>query len=87
MTATPKRAHKATYATDKRNGGYLVRVIGPHAGRFAGRVVPVTRRDNTETEEKLVRLLWSGKDDESGAPVSLYTFAARPKELDDEIPF
>lgn len=82
-----KRAHKATYATDKRNGGYLIRVQGPNAGRFAGREVPVTRRDETETPEKLVRLLWSGKDDDTGSPIALYTFEARPAELNDEIPF
>lgn len=86
--SNPKRAHKATYATDKRKGGYLIRVIGPKANAFVGRLVPVTRKDNTETEEKLARLIWSGKDEETGAPVALYSFEPRPKDdLNDEIPF
>jgi hypothetical protein len=68
--------------------GYLIRVEGPHAERFAGRPVPVTRRDRSETEEKLDALLWSGVDEESGKPVALYTFEARPRdEKIDETPF
>jgi hypothetical protein len=87
-----KRAHKATYATDKRKGGYLVRVIGPHAGEFVGREIPVTRRDDTESLEKLVKLVWSGKDEGTkdnpgtGQPAALYTFAAKPR-VEDEIRF
>lgn len=76
--AAPKRAHKATYARDKKKGGYLIRVEGPHAGKFAGRTVPATRRDGTETMEELDALLWTGTDDESGKPVALYTFKQRP---------
>lgn len=78
-----KRQHKATYATDKRKGGYLIRVTGPHAGEFAGREVPVTRRDNSESREKLVKVVWSGKDNESGENAALYTFAAKPREIDE----
>lgn len=74
------RMHKATYAADKRKGGYLVRVEGPTPDRFAGREVPVTRRDGTEESEHLDRLIWTGKDAESGKPVSLYTFKARPRD-------
>lgn len=89
----PKRQHKATYAADKKKGGYLVRVIGPHAAEFVGRTVPVTRRDDTESEEKLTRLIWSGKDDGTpdnpgtGKPAALYAFEATPKDAKDEIPF
>ena len=62
--------------------------MGPHAAAFAGREVPVMRKDDTETMEALDALIWSGTDDESGKPVALYSFVARPKEeLDDEIPF
>lgn len=76
------RRHKATYASDKRNpGGYLIRVQGPDAPHFAGRVVPVTRKDNTEENEKLVKCIWTGTDKESGKPVALYTFEAKPKEV------
>ena len=78
-----KRAHKATYATDKKKGGYLVRVAGPHASEFVGREVPVTRKDNFETKEKLAKLVWSGKDAESGENVALYTFVAKPRDLDE----
>lgn len=77
--------HRATYATDKRKGGYLIRVQGPSPDRFVGRTIPVHRRDGSETEETLDRVIWSGKDDESGDNVSLYKFL--PKPLDDEIPF
>lgn len=81
-----KRAHKATYATDKRKGGYIIRVGGPNAGAFVGRVVPVTLRSGDEQDEKLVKLLWSGKDEESGENVALYTFEAKPRN-EEELPF
>lgn len=87
MSDKAKRSHRATYATDKIHGGYIVRVEGPHANRFAGRTVPITRRDGTENEATLEKLLWTGKDDESGQPVALYSFAPEQKKLNDEIPF
>jgi len=76
----PKRQHKATYARDKRQGGYMVRVEGPHAGVFAGREVPVTTKAGDEHPEKLIDLVWVGKDQESGKPVALYHFESRPKD-------
>lgn len=88
-----KRSHKATYTTDKKKGGYLVRVIGPQAAHFAGRTVPVTRRDDSENEEMLDRLLWSGVDTGTeaqpgtGLPVALYAFKPKPRKEDDEVPF
>lgn len=92
MTNTPpvpKRKHKATYATDKRNGGYLVRVVGPNATLFAGQDVPVTTRDDSEHKERLLRLVWSGTDlgtpdrPGTGQPCALYTFQSKPKEKKD----
>ena len=84
-----KRAHKATYARDKRKGGYIIRVQGPTAAAFAGRTVPVVRKDDSESDEKLVALIWSGIDDETGAPVALYSFEARPadEKPTDDLPF
>lgn len=83
-----KRQHKATYARDKRKGGYLIRVAGPNASKFVGRVVPVTRRDDSESLEKIDALIWSGIDDESGAPVALYSFIPKPSEdTTDDLPF
>lgn len=82
-----QRAHKATYATDKRNGGYIIRVEGPNAAKFAGREVPVTLKKGGEQQEKLERLIWSGIDKESGANVALYKFEAKPREAAPEIPF
>ena len=88
MADAPKPQHKATYARDKKKGGYLVRVQGPHAAKFAGREVPVTRMDDSQSPEKLTALIWSGTDQETGKPVALYQFEARPKDdLVDEIPF
>lgn len=78
-----KRQHKATYATDKRKGGYLVRVQGPNANAFAGRKVPVTRKDDSEDIEELERLIWSGKDEETGQPCALYSFKAKPRDADE----
>lgn len=90
-----KRDHKATYANDKKKGGYLVRVIGPSAGEFAGRDVPVTTRDGQEHTEKLDKLVWSGidagmpaKDGKpemkgTGLPAALYTFVSKPREKMD----
>lgn len=84
-----KRQHRATYARDKRKGGYLIRITGPHADRFAGRTVPVTRRDNSESEEKLEALIWSGVDEDTNGPVALYAFEPRPRdaESEEELPF
>lgn len=83
----PKRAHKATYASDKRNGGYLIRVQGPNSNRFAGKDVPVTTKSGVEHMEKLEKLIWTGKDQETGQPVTLYKFASKPKEAEEEISF
>ena len=84
-----KRAHlhKATYARDKKKGGYLVRIAGPTAGVFAGREVPVSMLDGTEHVEKLVKLIWTGVDTgeyggRAGEPIALYTFASKPREAD-----
>jgi hypothetical protein len=88
-----KPQHRATYARDKKKGGYLVRIIGPHAAQFAGRSVPVHRMNVEEpTMETLDRLIWSGVDEGfddkpgTGLPAALYSFKAKPRE-DTEIPF
>lgn len=78
-----KRLHKATYSTDKKYGGYIVRVEGPTSNAFAGREVPVTTRDGAEHLEKLTKIIWTGKDKESGNPVTLYKFESKPKEKVD----
>ena len=80
----PRRLHKATWSTDKRKGGYLIRVIGPNANRFAGRDVPVTRRDDSESIEHLEALIWTGTDKDTGAPVALYKVTPRPPDSDRE---
>ena len=82
-----ERKHKATYATDKLKGGYLIRVTGPNSNRFAGREVPVTTRAGNENMEKLEKLIWSGNDKDTGENVTLYKFAGKPKEDHEEIPF
>ena len=86
MAEQKKRSHKATYAKDKMKGGYLIRVAGPHSNMFAGKAVPVTRMDNSEETETLTTLVWTGKDTETGVPVTLYNFAPKPKE-DIEVEF
>ncbi len=93
MAGKPKaggRSHKATYARDKKNPGqYLIRVSGPSAAKFAGRSVPVTRKDDSEDTEELETCIWAGVDEETHDPVALYKFKAKPKTPmdDDEIPF
>jgi hypothetical protein len=82
-----QRQHRATYAKDKKKGGYLIRVEGPSSNMFAGREVPVNTKDGGEHIEMLDALIWSGKDNESGKPVSLYSFVAKPKEPIDTIEF
>jgi len=77
--APAKRQHRATYATDKRKGGYLIRVVGPYAEKFAGREVPVTTRANAEHLENLTRLIWQGADQDTGEPVALYAFESKPR--------
>lgn len=80
--AEKKPQHSATYAADKKKGGYLVRVAGPHASAFVGREVPVLRKGETEphSSEKLTKLIWSGVDTETGGNVALYAFEARPRD-------
>lgn len=91
MAEQAKRLHKATFATDKRNPGqYLIRVQGPTAAAFAGRDVPVTRKNGDETTETLESCIWAGIDNESGQPVALYRFVSRPRDDDesaDALPF
>lgn len=82
------RQHKATYAKDKLNGGYNIRVQGPNANRFAGRVVPVVRKDGTEDNETLRDVFWTGIDEDSKQPVALYHFEPKPKdEVNQEFDF
>jgi hypothetical protein len=86
-----KGKHRATYARDNRTGKYLVRVTGPHSNKFVGREVPVTRMDDSVSNEKLTKVIWSGvnEDKEKGplGPVTLYAFEARPAEQMDEVEF
>ncbi len=85
--AEGKRTHKATYASDKRNSGYNIRVVGPHANEFAGEEVPVETKNGEEHTERLLRLLWSGPDldpatkEPTGRLAALYSFESRPKEV------
>lgn len=84
------RLHKATYATDNRKpGGYLIRVSGPTADKFSGREVPVTRKDGSESTETLLKCIWSDYDPETGEPVALYRFEAKPRneQLQPDLPF
>jgi len=82
-----KREHRATYSTDKKKGGYIIRVEGPQASAFVGRDVPVTTKAGDEHTEKLIRLIWSGTDQESGKPVALYAFESKPRDKKDEVLF
>ena len=88
-TTPAKRQHRASYSRDKRNGGYIIRIEGPNAMRFAGREVPVTRKDFTESLEQLEDMIWCGNDQDTGAPVALYHFVPRPRDTDeqDNLPF
>ena len=85
VPAKPK--HKATYAADKKKGGWLVRVAGEYPEKFIGREVPVTMRDGTFHSEKLTKLIWQGVDSESGDRVALYGFEAKPREPEAELDF
>ena len=78
--AAPKIRHRATYSTDKRNGGYLVRITGEYPEKFAGREVPVSTRAGATHVEKLTRLVWSGADLETGELVALYKFESKPRD-------
>lgn len=83
--ADKKPSHKATYSSDKKKGGYLVRVAGPNASKFVGREVPVERMDGSTSTEKLTKLVWAGVDQENGGNVALYGFEARPRDPAAEI--
>ena len=81
------RLHKATYARDKKQGGYLIRVAGPYPEQFAGRSVPVTLKNGEEHDEDLTALIWTGVDKESGDKVALYKFASKPREEQEQAAF
>lgn len=84
------RLHRATFARDKHKpGGYLIRVEGPTAASFAGRDVPVTRMDNSESIETLGVAVWAGVDENTHNPVALYRFVAKPRDdtAEDALPF
>ena len=85
--SAPKPLHRATYARDKRKGGYLIRVAGPYPEKFAGREVPVLAKSGDTHREKLVALIWTGADTETGTPVALYTFESRPRGEEEEVAF
>jgi hypothetical protein len=74
------RKHRATYARDKRQGGYMVRIVGPHAADFrVGQFVPVTRMDGSEAMEQLNGLVWKGTDEESSQPCALHQMVKRAR--------
>lgn len=87
MSTAGKRNHKAAYARDKRKGGYIIRVEGPKAGEFAGRTVPVTKKDGDESMEDLTDLIWTGNDTETGKPVALYNFTPKVRGEEEEAEF
>lgn len=76
-----KPQHKASFAADKKNPGeWLVRVIGPAPDKFAGKTIPVSKKDGTTSATKLGRLIWTGTFPDADEPVALY--AIQP-ELSD----
>ena len=81
------RSHRASYAKDNREGGYNIRVIGPHAKKMGNRWLPVTRMDGSENMEFTLGIIWSGTDEDTGSPVALFKMWHAPKVADDEIPF
>lgn len=85
--ARGKGGHRATYATDKRKGGYLIRVVGPSSNMFVNREVPVLLKSGEQQKEKLTKVIWSGKDKESGEPVTLYAFEAKPRDQGEMVEF
>jgi hypothetical protein len=89
VEAPPEPIHVATFATDKRKPGkYNIRVIGPTAGVFSGRTVPVTHKDHSKSMEELTTCFWLGVDEETGTPVALYHFVEKPREeKTEELPF
>lgn len=83
------RVHRATFATDNIEGGYMVRIEGPNAEKFARRKVPVTRFNGEETEIELKSLTWTGPDKETGKKVALYKIIKnkRPAKDTDSVAF
>lgn len=89
-----ERKHTATYSYNQRAQQYLVRVVGPHADKFAGKEIPVTRKGGAENTEQLIRVTKSGIDEgkvtpeNKGKPYALYTFVQKPRgEADEQVEF
>lgn len=85
--------HKATFAKDNQTGKWMIRVVGPRANRFVGRIIPVLRTSGETVHEECGGVRWFGVDDgqviksDAGKPVCLYEHKAKPRHLDEDIPF
>jgi hypothetical protein len=73
------RKHRASYSRDKRTAKFNIWVEGPDATKFAGRYIPVSRFDQSESMEKLTKLVWSGPNPETGVASAVYEFVANPR--------
>ena len=73
-----KRAHLAKFKR-LRNGAWGVIVTGPQAGAFAGRTIPVTKRDKSETTVTTSKLLWTGPAKFGGGQAAIYSIAGKTK--------
>jgi hypothetical protein len=81
------RTHKATWAKDKYERGYNIRVIGANAWKMGNRWLPVTRMDESESMEFAMERIWKGVDDDTGKPVALFAAYRKPRQAEDDIPF
>jgi hypothetical protein len=85
--------HRATFCKDNYTGRWSIRIVGPRANMFAGRIVPVIKGSGDTVHEETGTLSWCGTDDGSVIPsdagklVAIYRHVAKPRALDDEIPF
>lgn len=85
--------HKATFCKDNYNGRWSIRVTGPTANRFAGRIIPVVRSSGEIVYEETGNLQWTGVDDgsviasDAGKNVAIYGHKPKPRQLDEDIPF
>lgn len=85
-----ERQHVATFSFNQRAQQYNVRVVGPHADKFAGREIPVSRLNKPDSIEKLTRMLKSGIDEgkvvpeNKGKMYALYSFVQKPRAVEEE---
>jgi len=71
MSALP---YKATYATNKRHGGWFLRIECKPDKYPSSPIITVSKKDDSTAQVLPTKTIWSGVDDKTGHHVFLCQF-------------